>query len=541
MRKQTKIAAVVSAAALLALGASMTSFAATGWQEENGTWVYYDRSGNQVTNTWAKSGDNWFYLNDNGEMAVDTLIEDDNDRYYVDANGAMVTNQWVALDNQDAGDDANQPNAWWYYFGSNGKAYKTTSTGRVSLKTINGKKYTFNEDGHMLYGWVNDNGEMVNSTDEASEFQDGQYYFGDETDGAMATGWREISIYDDSSADEQPGDGFWDGNQTRWFYFKSSGKKTTNEKGKTVNGKKYGFDQYGRMLADWHTFATTSDATVANGGLQGNKTYSETFKYFSTPEDGARKTKGWFKVVPGYFLNKSDYDDGSNSWFYADGDGNIVANEVKTINGKKYAFDEYGQMVTGLHFFQMSGTKDIVSILDSKDYDTNDEYDKFYNDHAADIANGTIAAYYFGNSDDGSMKTGAQNVDLDGESYKFQFKTSSSTKGQGTVGVDNHKLYMAGKLAKASNDDKVTIFQYKADGTITAWDTADFIRHFGAIDAAHTNDNHTTYAITTTAADGDFYAINTTGGMIKSGSKKDGDDYKIHTTNYKVDSIEIDN
>ena len=152
------------------------------------------------------------------------------------------------------------------------------------------------------------------------------------------------------------------------------------------------------------------------------------------------------------------------------------------------------------------------------------KYDKFYNDHAAAIANGTIAAYYFGNSDDGSMKTGAQNVDLDGESYKFQFKTSSSTKGQGTVGVDNHKLYMAGKLAKASNDDKVTIFQYKADGTITAWDTADFIRHFGAIDTAHTNDNHTTYAITTTAADGDFYAINTTGGMIKSGSKKDGDE-----------------
>ena len=198
-------------------------------------------------------------------------------------------------------------------------------------------------------------------------------------------------------------------------------------------------------------------------------------------------------------------------------------------------------MVTGLHFFQMSGTKDIVSILDGKDYDTNDEYDKFYNRHAADIANGTIAAYYFGNSDDGSMKTGAQNVDLDGESYKFQFKTSSSTKGQGTVGVDNHKLYMAGKLAKASNDDKVTIFQYKTDGTIIPWDTADFIRHFGAIDTAHTNDNHTTYAITTTAADGDFYAINTTGGMIKSGSKKDGDDYKIHTSNYKVDSIEIDN
>ena len=36
MRKQTKVVAVASAAALLAIGASMTSFAATGWVEEDG-------------------------------------------------------------------------------------------------------------------------------------------------------------------------------------------------------------------------------------------------------------------------------------------------------------------------------------------------------------------------------------------------------------------------------------------------------------------------------------------------------------------------
>ena len=47
MRKQTKLVAVLSAAALLAIGASMTSFAAAGWQEENGTWVYYDKDGYQ--------------------------------------------------------------------------------------------------------------------------------------------------------------------------------------------------------------------------------------------------------------------------------------------------------------------------------------------------------------------------------------------------------------------------------------------------------------------------------------------------------------
>ena len=34
MKKQTKLVAVLSTAALLAIGASMTSFAATGWQKK---------------------------------------------------------------------------------------------------------------------------------------------------------------------------------------------------------------------------------------------------------------------------------------------------------------------------------------------------------------------------------------------------------------------------------------------------------------------------------------------------------------------------
>ncbi len=48
MRKQTKVVAVASAAALLAIGGAMTSFAAQGWVEEDGTWYYYDKDGNKV-------------------------------------------------------------------------------------------------------------------------------------------------------------------------------------------------------------------------------------------------------------------------------------------------------------------------------------------------------------------------------------------------------------------------------------------------------------------------------------------------------------
>ena len=79
MKKQTKLVAVLSTASLLAIGASMTSFAATGWTEEDGTWVYYEGDGDRATNEWKKSGNSWYYLDDNGEMAVDQLIEDDDD------------------------------------------------------------------------------------------------------------------------------------------------------------------------------------------------------------------------------------------------------------------------------------------------------------------------------------------------------------------------------------------------------------------------------------------------------------------------------
>ena len=108
MRKQTKIAAVFSAAALLAIGAAMTSFAATGWQEENGTWVYYNRSGDKVTRQWVKSGDKWFYLNDNGDMVVNGIVDDNGSLFYVDQNGVMVTNKWVEVDNSND-DSENAP------------------------------------------------------------------------------------------------------------------------------------------------------------------------------------------------------------------------------------------------------------------------------------------------------------------------------------------------------------------------------------------------------------------------------------------------
>ena len=99
-----------------------------------------------------------------------------------------------------------------------------------------------------------------------------------------------------------------DEDQTRWFYFKSNGKKIYAEDGdrtkdKTINGKKYAFDEYGAMVAEWSldeedlegkSLASYSDA-VKSGKIDAGKAsandivtgkafnakYSEAWKYLS--------------------------------------------------------------------------------------------------------------------------------------------------------------------------------------------------------------------------------------------------------------------
>lgn len=549
MRKQTKIAALISAAAVLSVGGAMTAFAATGWQQENGTWVYYNRNEEKVTEQWQKSGDYWYYLDDNGEMAVDSLIDDNDNTYYVDVNGVMVTNRWVAVDNENAGDE-NEPNQWWYYFGANGKAYKRndSASGDVSLKTINGKKYTFNTDGKMQYGWVKDGETQYDD----NAWQDSQYYFGDENDGAMAEGWKEIAIRDDQATDAQPGDNYWDEDQTRWFYFKASGKKEKDQTGKTINGRKYGFDEYGRMNAGWVTEATTSNASVKDGGKQGIATYSNSFMNYSTPEDGARYTKGWFKVTPGYYLQKDKYEDGSDYWYYSDGNGKLVTNQIKTINGKKYAFDNYGRMISGFVVLQMQQTgtaysqKDIVDKLDDENrYDTADNYTRFVQANDSLFRSGELRAYYFGSSDDGSMKTGKQSVDLDGEKLTFEFEKNGSKKGAGLIGMNDHKLYIGGKLTTADSDNKIEVVVLNSNNQlITKSSVSDALASYSTSATQHFKSNgdldYTEYKFNNLPTGAKAYVVNTTGAMVKSGTKKDGDDYKVKTSNYTVDWVRLE-
>ena len=502
MRKQTKLVAVLSTAALLAIGASMTSFAATGWAEEDGTWVYYNRDGERATDQWKKSGNNWYWLDSDGEMAIDQLIEDGDNYYYVDINGVMAANQWVAIDNEDAGQD-DEPDHYWYYFQANGKALTQGDNDKVSLKTVNGKKYAFDDEGKMLFGWVDENSaERVDDTD-GDAFKEGTYYFGGEDDGAMTVGWLQLDVtYDEATNDEYKytapvfND---DEDQTRWFYFKSNGKKIYAEDGdrtkdKTINGKKYAFDEYGAMVAEWSldeedlegkSLASYSDA-VKSGKIDAGKAsandivtgkafnakYSEAWKYFNSVEDGARVSKGWFKVVPAEYLNDEKYNDGEDYWYYADGSGNLYAGEFKTIKGKKYAFRNDGRMIDGLKFiYEDKDAQSLTVWADDDDpyrFDSEDDFD----DNAPLYEAAGYYCYYFGDGDDGAMRTNKSTVEIDGENFNFYFEKSGGKKGAGLTGEKDDKFYQSGKLLKADTDDKYSVVQRqlvkKTDGTINS-------------------------------------------------------------------------
>ena len=111
---------------------------------------------------------------------------------------------------------------------------------------------------------------------------------GNENDGAQAAGWASLDIVDSDYTEDEAwkssSNVFDDENQTRWFYFKSNGKKMIEEKGKTINGKKYSFDEYGRMNAEWVIYdATPTTAKTATGSItatQGSADYTTNWRYY---------------------------------------------------------------------------------------------------------------------------------------------------------------------------------------------------------------------------------------------------------------------
>jgi glucan-binding YG repeat protein len=433
MRKQTKLVAVLSAAALLALGASMTSFAA-GWEkDEAGIWHYYDSDDDMVTGEWKKDGGKWFYLDDDGDMLTDSWVDDD---YYVGADGAMLVNQWYkGFGDDEEQDDPDDEGEHWYYFGSRGK--KCTE----QKKKIGGKTYFFNEDGKMFWGW--------------HETSDGDvYYLGSEDEGWRAENqwlWLEKpSVAHDADNDDDFNvinttfDCYEDDNcdDEGWYWFQSSGKMYRGSNKKKINGNFFVFNDHGQMLYEWINNANVKLGSNArlDGKIKasvGVASVSDMLWYRengSDSIDGSRPT-GWFKIdgsedvgtdsdTDWYYIKKGEakHAGDNDTMGIMDGKDTIYVKREK-IDGKYFAFNEKGQMQDGLQYI-----------------------------------GGNM--YYF--NSDGYMQTGKQsNVEEgDDDTYNYYFTTKNSGNGKGYTGEKDGYLYWNGKRLEADDDYKI----FKVDG-----------------------------------------------------------------------------
>lgn len=427
MKNRNRKMILIPAVAALALGASMTAYAA-GWQQEDETWRYYDNSGEPVTDAWKKSGDNWFWLDSDGEMLTSSLVEDDENFFYVNETGAMVTNEWRELENTDGDDGADTR---WYYFGPGGKAYKASESGKTTFKSIGRAdgttgRYAFDEEGRMLYGWVDEESGMLTGEDA---WKEGVYYLGESSDGAMRVNqWERLEVEDDESEDDD-----FDG--TYWFFFKSNGKKVQDDT-KKINGRKYRFREYGNAVFNWYVGSPSSAAA------------SESDLYYNQP-DQCWQAEGWFRSVPDEDIDPEGNENGDEYWYYAQKSGDIVKSQIKKIKGYYYGFDEYGKMLHGLYKMSVND-REIQSYEEIEDTgDLPGENDGWQ-------------VYYFGDTPkEGVMKTGTAKLEVDGETYTYNFRKSGSEQGQGYNGIRDGCIYVKGRLLQADKDAKLAVVEYQ--------------------------------------------------------------------------------
>lgn len=170
---------------------------------------------------------------------------------------------------------------YWQYIDENGQAAAGCS------KEINGGKYFFDQEGRMLWSWISEDGEPVDSGSGDGYRNEGVYYCGDKDDGRASVGWKYIPVEDQNG-----------GKEKKWFYFRENGKKvadgsiTEHEDG---NQYRYTFDEDGIMVS-----------SKMVGASQGNDS------------DGGE----WVQHIPG--TGQDSYGSDVARWYYLLGDRKSV-------------------------------------------------------------------------------------------------------------------------------------------------------------------------------------------------------------------------
>lgn len=142
----------------------------------------------------------------------------------------------------------------------------------------------------------------------------------------------------------------WAKNSVGWWWQEDDGSYPTNQ-WKTIQGKKYYFDQSGYMKTgwfwdgeDWYYLGATNDGAMKTGWclISG--------KWYYMYENGTMASNTWIGSCwvdkDGAWVENQWIREG-NRWWYRHADGSYTANDWEMIDGGWYHFDASGWMQTG--------------------------------------------------------------------------------------------------------------------------------------------------------------------------------------------------
>lgn len=509
MRKQTKIVAL---AAVLALGASFTSMAATyDWKLEDDGWYCYDEDGEAYDEEWVESYGQKYWVDDEGKMVTSSWVEDGEDLYYVGSDGKKTTSDWkftYAMDEEDD-DDAEEA---WFYFDSKGKL---ATDKRISWKE---NYYFVDKDGKMVTGWIEYDKEATEVVKAATVNPDVDNLIYVNEDGTRAANeWYhgfEAGLDEEATADL-------DEESYVYYWIEKDGTVATGKKN-DINGETYFFDDTtGEMLHGW---VVTANGSGVYTNVPATATLSEYASGYSVYFCGS-KDQGWAKKGDWYKLaNNKDFadadEDTTTYWFSIGSNGKVFipnveatgsnasvnlveanaitfngstgfdeatpANahnaELKVIKGETYLFDANGQMLKGLQM--VDGEMNYFGTANEGQRKTGvcsveDVFEDAYDVTFAKKASAVEGEY---------SKYEALNGNVDGYVYKEGRLQKSSGKGiykYVTVGADQFLVNYKGK-AQTDLTDKYELEtgeEVTPNATLKLKTAAKNSIHYGALEA----------------------------------------------------------
>ena len=369
---------------------------------------------------------------------------------------------WALSGQWEYNDKKNQ----WYYWNEKGERL----TGR---KELGGEVYFFDENGVMLTGWVNCPRDGM--PEPYSNNMDGEdiYYCG--SDGKMARGW--VIFYDPEQAayeEEQQFQGIQDDEyREKRYYFNEKGKPYINER-KTIEGKRYIFDEEGAVLTGWiydqgegqsdRFLSVDTDSPESDKELC--RSHPENLMY-GTLDDGSLAAGQWVDAIPPW-----DEEDDDNRSFYADSSSYVVTGSGARGSGTAVSARRKAQKIDGIGRLCLENWDTDVNVIriDGKYYCLEDSGTRtdgiIWLSGAKGEASFADGIYCF--MDHAAMKTGPvmkENKDgddgSDGYVYYYYFSERSNSKyskGQGITGVSAGRLYYQGMAVGAQDDTYEVVY-----------------------------------------------------------------------------------